>query len=169
MVKKLKVLFASMEGIGHVNACISLGQALLRAGHQVLFTLSEPWRPRMEALGFEFVPLPHEIIPGVDDVGKFIDENMVKTKMISDMPPLERITKKDNEMNMLIGFTIQTDAKLPPVIGQVRPDVIVCDMFMTMPSIVNSGIPWVWVWSANPLYMYGNDYDLPAFRLGKFT
>ena len=167
MGKKLKVLFASMEGIGHINACISLGQALLRAGHQVLFTLSEPWRPRMEALGFEFVSLPHEIIAGVDNPMKFIAENMVKTKAISDILPLDRITGKKSEFARLIELSIQTDAKLPPAIDQVRPDVIVCDMFMTMPSIVNSGIPWVWVWSGNPLYLYGNDYDLPTFRLGK--
>ena len=169
MTRKLKVLFVSMEGAGHVNGCISLGQSLLRAGHQVLFALSEPWRPRIEALGFEFVTLPHEIMPGVDDPVKFFADVLVKSKKISDLSPIEKATMEDNEFVLLTDVTIQTDEKLPPVIEQVHPDVIVCDVFMTMPSIVNSGIPWVWTWSGNPLYMYGNDYALPPFRLGKLS
>ena len=37
------------------------------------------------------------------------------------------------------------------VIEEVKPDVMVCDQLLTVPSVEKSGIPWVLVCSCNPL------------------
>ena len=166
MSPSLKVLFVPVEGVGHINACISLGQTLLRANHKVVFAVTERWEKPLTRYGFEVALFSRgeqndKVMLQFYQAGK-----LFKEKKLSNLSPFEKImvdgdTKFQNEK------AYKLDDKLGEIIDFVEPDIIVVDQFFTIPSVVNSGIPWVWVMSTNPLTMYGNDVDVPCPSLGK--
>lgn len=167
MSKSLKVLFLSVQGAGHMNACISLGQQLLSAGHRVIFAATAMWEKTLKDNGFEVELYIDEARAKMgDNPGKHFAN--ITSKLINKVPPLEKVKDGDWEMGFLMDNSIKFAERVQPLIDSVKPDVMVLDQFMTLPPVVNSGIPWVWSWSANPLYMYGNDDDVPTFRLGEF-
>lgn len=43
------------------------------------------------------------------------------------------------------------------IINELKPDVIVMDNLYTQPALVNSGIPYIVLWSGNPLMIYNNE------------
>jgi hypothetical protein len=47
----------------------------------------------------------------------------------------------------------RVDKELEHVLPEVKPDVIFLDYMICMPSVVNSGIPWVWLLCSDPLCM----------------
>ena len=163
-MKSLKVLFVPVDAAGHVYACVSLGQTLLRAGHRVVFATCEQWRQTLEKYGFQVVTIQTDDMPDTVDPVLHIAEYFLKSKKISDLSPLEKTLRDSRKMTA--EMTIDIDRKLGPMLKEIAPDVIVCDQFATLPSVETSGIPWVWSWSANPLYMYGNDDEVPVIRLG---
>ena len=164
MTKSLKVLFVPYDAAGHVYANISLGQALLRAGHRVLFAVYKQWTQILEKYGFEVVTIHRDDIQNSEDPVKRTTDRLLQSKLISDASFLEKALQ-DNRLS-LVKRTSDLDNKLGQILRDIGPDVIVCDQFMTLPSVETSGIPWVWTWSANPLMMYGNDEDVPIPRLG---
>ena len=47
----MNIVFFSLEGVGHMNACIGIAQVLKDAGHRVQFIISEQWRGRIARYG----------------------------------------------------------------------------------------------------------------------
>ena len=167
MTKSLKVLFVPYDAAGHVYANVSLGQALLRAGHRVLFAVYKQWTQILEKYGFGVVTIHRDDIQDSEDPVKRTTDRLTKSKLISDLSFLEKALQDDRFS--LVKRTSDLDKKLGQILREVEPNVIVCDQFMTLPSVETSGIPWVWSWSGNPLCMYGNDEDVPVPRLGNTT
>ena len=155
MTKSLKVLFVPYDAAGHVYANISLGQALLRAGHRVLFAVYKQWTQILEKYGFEVVTIPADQSQDCEDPVSRTADRLVKSKLISDLSFVEK-AMQDNRVKMAERI-ISLDKKLGQILRETGPDVIVCDQFMTLPSVETSGIPWVWSWSANPLCLYSRD------------
>jgi MGT family glycosyltransferase len=50
----MKVLFYSVKGAGHVNPTLPVVRALVEAGHEVLYSLTEEWAEKVEATGATF-------------------------------------------------------------------------------------------------------------------
>lgn len=53
------ILFSVIPGAGHYNPMLPLARALQERGHDVRFASSEPYRDRVDADGFGFVPVGH--------------------------------------------------------------------------------------------------------------
>src|SRR6218665_993379 len=58
-VKPLKIFVHSMDGLGHLNACIGMAQTLKQRGHRVIFVINSPFAGQLEKYGFEEILL-HE-------------------------------------------------------------------------------------------------------------
>lgn len=43
------------------------------------------------------------------------------------------------------------------ILADVKPDMIIIDNLFTSPALINSGIPYMTLWSAGPLMIYNND------------
>jgi len=53
MSKSLTVLFAPLDGHGHINACHGLAEELRERGHRVVFTIDNVFKGRLKQYGFE--------------------------------------------------------------------------------------------------------------------
>lgn len=42
-----------MDGHGHVNSCIGVGQVLIARGHRVVFAVESAWKGKLAKYGFE--------------------------------------------------------------------------------------------------------------------
>ena len=56
----MKVLIASTPATGHINPMFSLGNILVRAGHEVIGLSGNAMRDRIEASGAKFRAFPAE-------------------------------------------------------------------------------------------------------------
>ncbi|CAG2116852.1 unnamed protein product, partial [Medioppia subpectinata] len=54
------------------------------------------------------------------------------------------------------------DQQIAQLLPEIAPDVIVFDQFMSLPSVMRSGIPYVWVCCNGPLYLVADDKAPPA-------
>ena len=43
------------------------------------------------------------------------------------------------------------------IIDEVKPDLIINDRYICSPAIVGSNIPWIWLMSAAPHYLFMDD------------
>jgi hypothetical protein len=55
------------------------------------------------------------------------------------------------------------------IVANIKPDVIISDHIINLPSIVSSGIPWIFSFSSNPLSLdlCLDDKRLPPSTLGR--
>ncbi len=53
MYQKLTVLFAPIEGVGHVNACIGIAEVLKERGHKIVFAVSDLWSENSLNMGLK--------------------------------------------------------------------------------------------------------------------
>ena len=166
MGRKLKVLFLPLEGVGHVNACVSLAQELIRCGHNVSFALKEGWRGKLEKYGIEEVLLKSE-----DESNKLGDntmrgERMVISGEIGSKTPLEKAKSNGFGNHRRVDSRIKLDKVVEKLLTDICPEVIIVDQFYTIPSVVTSGIPWIWCSSPGPLCLYGIEEEMPPSHSG---
>ena len=171
MSRKLRILFVPLEGVGHINACLSLAQELIKSGHQVIFAINEGWKNKLVNYGIEEVlyEIQDDDRKRGDDPAKYMGETLVKVGNISDKTPLEKAKNRGKRMHIRIDFYKKLDLIVEPLISNIKPDVIVVDQFFTIPSVETSGIPWVWCWSPGPLSLYNIEEDMPPPASGNFT
>ncbi|CAG2172653.1 unnamed protein product [Oppiella nova] len=154
------------EGLGHINACIGIAQVLQEAGHRVVFAVKEHWKGKFASYGIEEVEMGgdlDELKPAVGDPVKFMAERIREAGFLSDIQPLEKLQKRMQFQNRIVDMYIKLDKTIEPVIPSVKPDVIFVDQYLSLPSIETSGIPYVWVWTANPLFMFDDDRAPPYY------
>jgi UDP:flavonoid glycosyltransferase YjiC (YdhE family) len=53
MPERLTILFAPLDAVGHVNACIGIAEVLRDRGHRIVFAISDNWRQKLKIYGFE--------------------------------------------------------------------------------------------------------------------
>ncbi|CAG2161561.1 unnamed protein product [Oppiella nova] len=170
--KKLTVLLAPAQFVGPMMSSIGMAEVLRDVGgHECVFAVRNDWKARLEAMGFE-----------VRLIGKPVDRDMVvmdsadsnvkdaqETGIIDDITPFEKaISCNDFFMQLLPKEIQETDPYIRNIIADLKPDVIISDNLITLPSIVTSGIPWIFSWSNNPHSLdYGyEDKRLPPSFLG---
>ncbi|XP_054152651.1 uncharacterized protein LOC128951430 [Oppia nitens] len=175
MGKKLKILFLTLDGVGHINAAIGMAQILIDAGHECWFGIKNQWTDYMA----QYVNIKTYVWPlsmtdnndssnsssssGVVIVDKvaqwFMDQGIIGDQLT----PIEKI--------IVFGKWIHSgqatdgnvfDVEIDKAIRRVKPDIILCDLYTTMAAVVKSQIPWVKVSSSNPLTVLNDDRTPPA-------
>lgn len=68
------------------------------------------------------------------------------------LSPLEQIRVRNRVLAQKVTENVyKYDAQFEQIISTIKPDAIIMDNYAIPPSIIKSGIPWVWVLSCNPL------------------
>lgn len=170
--KQLKVLFLGLDGFGHLNACIGVAEKIVQHGHRAIFALEHAWRGQAKRY------------KGIEEV-IFVDPNrepnlaanehwinwMKKFQVTYARTPMENVQTVNEEekktFEVFINSLLDCNDEYRKVIDDIIPDIIVVDSYTSIPAVIKSGIPWVWLTSANPLSCLPSD-DLPPAGTGKF-
>ncbi|CAG2173031.1 unnamed protein product, partial [Oppiella nova] len=165
--KKLTVLFAPAQYVGPVNASIGMAEVLRDTGrYHCVFAVTNDWKSRLESIGFE-VKLMGQPVAG-DVVATDSADSIVAVaeeyNVFENTTPLEMtIRVNDFFVNFGLQEITETDPLIKAIIRDLKPDVIISDQAVQIPSI-----PWIFSWSSNPLSLnYGfPDNILPPAFLG---
>ncbi|HEY6438178.1 MAG TPA: hypothetical protein VIY47_16420 [Ignavibacteriaceae bacterium] len=170
MPERLTILFAPLDAVGHVNACIGIAEVLRDRGHRIVFAISDNWREKLKIYGFEeeLIKLSKKVT--VEDPAKFWADMCQKAGMFGPLSPLEKIKSMAGDgFKEIIDRNKTSDPIMKEIVCRIKPDIILIDGFLWMPSLMNSGIPWVWSISCNPLCIDHamEDKRLPPATSGK--
>ena len=169
MSKKLKILFIPIDAIGHVMAAIGQAEVLIDSGHTVLFAINEQWKGRLANYGIEEVLLSQEDRPSDEDPAKRWSKLFAGGGAMKQGTPLETtINIRTKLMPIFSEDGKRLDKKVEQLLKDIKPDVVVMDQVMAVPSVSLSGIPWVLVCSFNPL-MFLDDERTPPSGSGKHS
>ncbi|XP_054152713.1 UDP-glucuronosyltransferase 2A2-like [Oppia nitens] len=156
-----------IDAVGHVNSAIGIGQQLASAGHKVSFLITSQWAPIIESYGFQVIQYSiraNNNNNNVDeDPGKIWAQVCIDEGYFTDRSPLDKmISVKTMRMKAWFDDLKLMDPIIKRIINdddddQQRPDCIVLDHFHTVPSVVASGIPWVWISSVSPLFLFDDN------------
>jgi UDP:flavonoid glycosyltransferase YjiC (YdhE family) len=160
MDKQFKIAFVPLDGFGHVNACIGLAQALKERGHKCVFVVNQTWKGKISSYGFD-----EEIFIEKHKLGKEAsqqwNEFMIDFGDSLQLSPFEKIRAFEAPgWEPMINDVKCTEPLIKDIINKVKPNAIVNDSFVTIPSIVSAGVPWIDLISCNQLF-YMNDERLP--------
>ncbi|XP_054153075.1 NDP-glycosyltransferase YjiC-like [Oppia nitens] len=173
--KKLTILFESLDGVGHVNACIGLAQVLQKRGHRIVFAIEKTYKGKLSEFGFE-----EQIIDDNEDKivksktqspikrpGEDGAEKMLKSGIFSGKSSLEKLKliQKSPLFAMMIEKAKKDNTMFAEVVDKLNPDVIIIDDFIGRPALIHSGRPWVSVFSGSPLFSIDDD-KTPPFGSG---
>ncbi|XP_054163835.1 NDP-glycosyltransferase YjiC-like [Oppia nitens] len=168
MTKKLTILFETLDGVGHVNACIGLAQVLQKRGHRIVFVIEKTYKGKLTEFGFE-----EEIIDDNEvDVtqtqptkrpGEDAAQKMLKSGIFSGKSSVEKLKmfQKSPLFGMMIEKARKDNSKFAGVVAKLNPDVIIIDDFIGRPALIHSGKPWVSVFSGSPLFSIDDERTPP--------
>ncbi|CAG2114811.1 unnamed protein product, partial [Medioppia subpectinata] len=159
----LKVLFVPMLAEGHVNPCIGIASQLIADGHRAVFTANDVWRPKLAAYGIETVELAKSNATNDGAIDTALQaQRMMALGKIGGASPIEKAPLRANAAEYWRKHAQHLDTQLAALLPAIRPDVIVVDQFATLPAVLLSGIPCVWLWSAGPLVMLDDERTPPG-------
>lgn len=167
--KQLKIVFHMMDLVGPQNACIGLGQVLLSRGHDVYFLGNEKFCPKFAHYGFKLLPLVESsdrVNPAEENPVKQFIDFMLHNGIFTDKPVIEKLAilvpkKNRNIFEKCIDFQEQAKQHLE----KIKPDFLVIDSDIIMPSLLYSGIPWALLFCSNPVGVFDSP-NLPPFTSG---
>ena len=159
MTKKV-ILFTPMDGHGHINAYVGVAQVLLAKGHRIVFAVDAAWKGKLAKYGFEEQLISTD---DKDDAEEFWPPFLAEHGgNILDADPYDQIDLFSGfAMKTMFEHHKKTEPKLKEIIERVKPDLLVVDANICSPSVTNSGIPWVWIFSAGPLLIVPDPEKLP--------
>ena len=171
MSQKLTILFAPMDGVGHVNACIGVAERLRDRGHKIVFAIGIGWKGKLEKEGFieELLVDPNNNFKednSGDPVKKYVEE-LLTSGILSGIPPKEKLKQLlgSGWFQKMIDLTKALCPTYQQIVDKHKPNLIIIDHFVAIPPILKSGIPWVLLFSGNPLRMFGSE-ELPPAGFG---
>jgi len=164
MSRNLTILFVSVEGVGHVNACIGLAECLRDRGHKIVFTVDKTFEGKLIRYGFieEKIIDPNEgkfKNPG-DEIAKHLLESGILSGM-SSLEKIELMSKQTFFVDMIEKVKIN-EPNLKAIIEKHKPDVYIIDHFIGSPTLIYSDKPWIFLFSGNPLFVLDDERTPPG-------
>ena len=159
------ILFTPMDGHGHINSCVGVAQVLLAKGHRIVFAVDAAWKGKLAEYGFE-----EELIStdDKDDSEEYWQvylaehgEGIVKEELFE--------VFNNESTKIMIERHKMTEPILKEIITRVKPDLLVVDAYFCSPAVTNSGIPWVYMFSAGPLLVVYDPEKMPPPGSGKLN
>ena len=168
MSMKMKIMFVPTENVGHVNACIGLAEVLLSRGHNIVFVVSKAYQGKLADYGFqeEFLgdknkgsDIKPDMKPGQKGASQLLNSGILQPSSSMDKMKMMVNGPFFNEM---IENAIANEPLMRQFVDKHKPDVIIIDHYIGMPSLIYSGIPWVFLFSGNPLFVLQDDATPPG-------
>ena len=184
----LKILFNPCDGLGHINACIGLAQALQLRGHRIYFFTNKQMAGQYrDRYGFEEFIL-HNNNESIDTIESATDDDnddddhpiknnklmnvIIESGLLSDMSPFEKLDLYDHNKNPNIFARtmskqiLNVHEQMLNIIDKLQPDLIIVDSMIVAPCILYGSYRWAFSWSANPILLYRSD-RIPPMMSGK--
>ena len=163
MSKKLTILVAPMEGVGHVNATIGIAEALRDRGHRIVYVVLNSFEGKLKKYGFEEELLINNETKDMKP-GENIATWLKSSGLLSNASSLEKMKIIIDPMmsEKMLEEKIECKDQIENVMEKVNPDVILIDDFVGLPCLIHSCKPWVNIASANPLFFLGDEKLPPA-------
>ena len=175
----MKFMFHSIEGTGHLNACIGFAQVLKERGHDIVFVINETLTKNVENFGYRVLPLK-QAVPENNEGYKLSSnpaedfaKKMKESGLFSNQSPLQKLVsfrennKKSNMMAGMMQLMTGFNTQIEKYLQQEQPDAWIHDQFIVFPAVYKANIPWILICSAAPLQYY-NSQQLPPFGSGNF-
>ncbi|KAI2806792.1 hypothetical protein RDWZM_006360 [Blomia tropicalis] len=160
-MKKLTILVVSMASVGHVNSCIGATKKLLKRGHRVVFFFENEFANKAKVHGFEELTYESKHVETLDqnnnsnlNPGEKLAEALFQMKIIGPDTPEKKleylIMFHTNPKNLL--HLLEFNSSVKEAIDDIKPDLIYYDGIADLPSIHQSGIPWIENVSFTPIF-----------------
>ncbi|NP_001310064.1 uncharacterized UDP-glucosyltransferase YjiC-like [Tetranychus urticae] len=158
----LKILLSAMDGQGHVNAVLGLAGILKQHNHELIFALSPAWESSIKSKGYQFIALKKDKVEEenksenpFESLLNFLNQQLE----ILRKEPMEALQQFDQQklVSTYLGFTsdfMALDKPFEKVIEQIKPDLIIIDYVYRIPTLIKTKIPWIQLWSCNPIAVY---------------
>lgn len=170
MPKRLTVLFAPIDAVGHVNSCTGIAEVLQRRGHRIVFAVSQHWSGKLKKYGFE------EELFTDKDANPSIDPERHWGSLLNKWELLVASTAEETmkvwstqAMPYLVRKVREYDDMAREVVNRVKPDLIIVDHIICTPSYELCGIPWILSISTNPLLVVEDERTPPGSSGNKFS
>src|SRR5271169_3923454 len=128
----MKILIASIPGIGHVNPMLAIARVLMSEDHEVAIYTGSAFRARVEASGAEFFSLPPDAdFDPIDPLAQFPE--------LEALPP--GLEKMRVVMERIFVDTVPAQHEgLQTLLDRFGPDVIVADdmFFGVLPMLLGA-------------------------------
>lgn len=160
-----------MTSSGHINATLGLANILKDRGHRVIFATEKSWQGKFLRFGYEEV-IYTEKDPNVEELSPnaFWVDVIKKLSPAFKLDPIDSMIKMDEQIYGPFVDTVKySDSEIQRILEEIKPDLIIQDNYLTHPSIVTSGIPWIFLMTANPLMLPGGEGRCPPATSGYKT
>ncbi|CAG2104069.1 unnamed protein product [Medioppia subpectinata] len=162
MGKNMTILFASVPGVGHVNACIGLAEVLLSRGHKIVFAVDQSFAGKLSPFGFIEETVTSDEMKG-EKAGEYSATNILSSGVLFGVSALEKlkIMRNLSIIEVFVDALRQNEPQMKEFVAKHNPDVIVIDNFAGSPALMYANRPWVGVCSMNPLFAIPDDRTPP--------
>lgn len=157
--KLLNIFVHCLDGTGHLNACIGLGQALAARGHTVTFLITELFKGQV-ATSFGL----REIILYNTSKSKesketsqnvhAIAEELFSSGLLGPGTSLQKMRTVCNWLDIVYTETVAVNGQISEAIRQEGPDLIILDHVFVPPAVLAASLPYMTIYSGNPLTVY---------------
>ena len=173
MTESYKICFHVMDLVGPQNACIGLAQILQQRGHQIVFLINEQFAHRFDKYGFTEVLLKEDEErlkqnAEANPIEK-VSQDLKKCGLLSNMSSLEKGKQmaKVDFFESVYNKSVDFEPQLKTFLEAEMPNLIIVDSYIVAPCLINSNIPWIYLFCSNPLGLFDDD-NLPPFTSGIF-
>lgn len=157
---------------GHLAACSGMAETLAARGHSISFLINEGFSGQFRKHGYAEFLLRRQQKSSFESAGNPVKvvASILKESLLNGKSPLQKMKdhqrpEEDDFMKGLLEKMIDFDPQIEQTIKSIKPDVIIIDHFLLPPSIARSNIPWVFLFSGNPLPIYQSS-SLPPYGSG---
>lgn len=141
MTNKYKVLFAPVDAVGHVNACIGVAEQVRNRGHTVVFATPISWKGKLETLGFQEEVYSISDSSPAQAVGEVWWQLVKKLSSVISLPSIDLLDKFHiNVMYEAFRQVKFTHLRLKEILETVKPDVVIVDHLFCIPALMDQGI-----------------------------
>lgn len=157
MLQKRKIAFYCILATGHVNLCASIGKVLLDLFPdqiEIYFFVDELWRQKLEKIDsrFKYVICVYDTY---DEARlKSIIENVEK---FMGMPLIDRL-KGVYDLFVYDSTEEEIDKVVEEAIEDLKPNLVLCDQFRLLPSLLTTKVNYGFVSSTSPSIFLIDNY-----------
>jgi hypothetical protein len=106
-----------------------------------VFALGQNLRQLLKIYGFEEEIVELSESRQIEDPTKFWAQVIVKTGVLNSLSPIEKIKNmSENFLEEILNRSKTSDPILKEIINRIKPNIIVIDGFVWLPSLINSSI-----------------------------
>ncbi|XP_053204992.1 NDP-glycosyltransferase YjiC-like [Panonychus citri] len=162
----MKIALIPMASSGRINICTALARTLATFNHECVFILPAVWTATLKDSGFQVETFEDTTVAPSDDVRSSSSNLISSQAAVFSLPALQQFPLVGaHGFKQCCDSIMKDNGSYAETIKRVKPDLIIFDFWTTVPAFVQSGIPYVALFSCSPPMIYWKS-DAPPFSSG---